>query len=153
MTAPFYQYNYNRLEKIDYPDMKDVYYGYGSPGAKDNGAGRVISIDNGDVQETRKYGRMGEVIESTRKIRITVPTLTDKTYTTKYQFDSMGRMHQMVYPDGEILQYTYDAGGMLKSAIGKTNGKEYVYVKEIKYDALGQRTRMELGNGDITTYE
>ena len=154
-----YTYNYNRLEKISYPQMNNVYYTYGAAGAASNGAGRIIAVDNGDVKETRKYGTLGEMTESTKIITATSPTIKQTSYTTKYTWDSMGRLHRLVYPDGEILDYTYDNGGLLKKAVG-TVGSGAIsraegtieYVKDIQYDAFGQRTTMTLGNGDVTTY-
>jgi len=58
----------------------------------------------------------------------------------------------MVYPDGEILSYAYDTGGQLKSVTGVKGTEEYNYVKSITYDAFGQRTKIALGNGDVSTY-
>ena len=72
---------------------------------------------------------------------------------TPNPFDSMGRMHTLVYPDGEVLTYTYDGGGMLKTATGYRDGETFTYVQHIYYDEFGSRTRMELGNGAVTTYE
>ena len=137
-----------------------VYYTYGAAGAANNGAGRIIAVDNGDVKETRKYGTLGEMTESTKIITSTSPTIKQTSYTTKYTWDSMGRLHRLVYPDGEILDYTYDNGGLLKKAVG-TVGSGAIsraegtieYVKEILYDEFGQRTKMTLGNGDVTSYE
>ena len=148
-----YTYTYNRLDKIQYPNMNSVYYTYGTSGASYNRAGRIATVDNGDVKEERYYGRMGEVVQSSKTIQITQPGVTTKTYVTRYTFDSMGRMHTLVYPDGEVLTYTYDGGGMLKTATGYRDGETFTYVQHIYYDEFGSRTRMELGNGAVTTYE
>jgi YD repeat-containing protein len=41
-----------------------------------------------------------------------------KTYTTSYLYDTFGRLQQLTYPDGEVLSYAYDSGGMVRAASG-----------------------------------
>ncbi len=62
-------------------------------------------------------------------------------------------MTQMTYPDGEVLAYGYDNGGLLREAYGTKRGNKYVYVKGLSYDEFGQRKRIEYGNGVTTTYD
>ena len=50
-----YQYRFNRLEGIDYPDSPDVAYVYGDPGAAFNRAGRVVTAD-------RRVGHRGALL-------------------------------------------------------------------------------------------
>ncbi|MEN8135138.1 MAG: SpvB/TcaC N-terminal domain-containing protein, partial [Thermodesulfobacteriota bacterium] len=102
-----YIYEYNRLATIDYPDMADVSYTYGDPGEAFNRAGRIVTIANGDINEERFYGKLGETVKSTKSIRSESPGHNWLTYTTEYSFDSFGRMRQLTYPDGEVLTYTY----------------------------------------------
>ena len=61
-------------------------------------------------------------------------------------------MLEMTYPDGEVLNYIYDTGGLLKQAYGTKRGNKYWYIKNLIYDEFGQRTRIEYGNGVYTTY-
>jgi YD repeat-containing protein len=81
------------------------------------------------------------------------PGFVWKKYVTQYEFDSVGRMKKLIYPDGEVLRYSYDAGGLLTKATGKLDGKSYDYLKDIEYDKFGQRRAVEYGNGVKTTYE
>ena len=60
-------------------------------------------------------------------------------------------MVMMKYPDGETLCYEYDSGGLLESVYGVTNSVKSVYVKNIDYDEFGSRTRIEYGNGAVST--
>ena len=147
-----YFYTYNRLERIDYPDMADVLYTYGAPGAGNNGAGRVIAVDNGVMKEKREYGRLGEVVKSVRTASITVPSKATKTFTTAYAYNNLGQMERMVYPDGEALSYGYDYGGQLMSASGTKGGVTEQYVKDIAYDEFGSRTSALYGNGAASEY-
>ena len=61
-------------------------------------------------------------------------------------------MREMTYPDGEVLKYTYDSGGLLYHAEGTKRANRYVYVGKLWYDEFGQRTRIEYGNGVYTRY-
>ena len=43
-------------------------------------------------------------------------------FQTQYEYDSFGRMRSIVYPDGEVGQYSYTTGGLLKNVFGTKNG-------------------------------
>jgi len=62
-------------------------------------------------------------------------------------------MKELVYPDGEVLKYTYDAGGLLQSATGFKDRVTYNYLNYLGYDHFGQRVYMELGNKTKTRYQ
>ncbi|MBI3184179.1 MAG: hypothetical protein HYZ28_18760 [Myxococcales bacterium] len=145
-----YEYNFNRLSKVDYPQSDDVQFTYGAPGAPENGAGRVVQVVDESGIETRGYGKLGEIIRTTRLVSV-LPG-KDVEYTSRFSFDSFGRMLSLVYPDGEVLSYQYDRGGLLKSADGDSFGTVTSYLKSLEYDEFGQRVEMELGNGSTTTY-
>ncbi len=61
-------------------------------------------------------------------------------------------MRQLTYPDGEILTYGYDNGGLLKEAYGTKRQNKYPYIKSLFYDEYGQRTAITYGNNVATTY-
>jgi YD repeat-containing protein len=44
--------------------------------------------------------------------------------TTRTTFDSLGRLLDLTYPDGERLEHTYDRGGNLASVTGAGAGLE-----------------------------
>ena len=58
----------------------------------------------------------------------------------------------MTYPDGEILTYTYDSGGLLNAARGVKSGYTYDYIKRLEYDQFEQRAFIEYGNNLRTRY-
>ncbi|GAA2604996.1 hypothetical protein GCM10010436_02740 [Paractinoplanes durhamensis] len=140
-----YAYDYNRLTGIDYPSDDDVGYYYGAPGAADNGAARVTKVVDAAGTVTRGYGPLGELTAETRTVTEGVSKAT--TYTTKYQYDTWNRVQRMTYPDGEVLTYHYDSGGLVDSAIGSST-----YLAKMEYDVFGQRTLMQTGNGVRTAY-
>jgi len=148
-----YKYDFNRLKRIDYPTDPDVIYTYGQPGDSYNTAGRIkkVEIATGSFVEEFGYGRIGETVMSKRTIKDAAGKVN--SYTTRYEYDNMGRMRSLVYPDGELLVYTYDEGGLLASAYGQSKGETYQYIKGILYDEFGQRTLAEYGNGTKTTYQ
>ena len=42
------------------------------------------------------------------------------TFVSTYEYDSWGRIQQMTYPDGEILDYVYNRAGQLENMKGET---------------------------------
>ena len=74
------------------------------------------------------------------------------TYTTRYEFDTFGRLMNLQYPSGEVLTHEYDRGGNLSKIIGKFQGADYEYLKTLTYDKFEQRVFMVLGNGIKTRY-
>ena len=73
----------------------------------------------------RRYGKLGETVKETK----TIPSIANgetksalETYTTHYTYDTFGRLQRMVYPDGEVLTYSYDSGGMVRAASGVKGG-------------------------------
>jgi RHS repeat-associated protein len=59
---------------------------------------------------------------------------------------------QMSYPDGEVLTYHYDSGGLVDAAAGVKSGVRSDYLKRLEYDKFEQRAYLELGNGIKTAY-
>ncbi|MET0491636.1 MAG: SpvB/TcaC N-terminal domain-containing protein [Actinoplanes sp.] len=142
-----YDYDFGRRTAVHYPNTPedDVTYTYGGPGAAGNAAGRVTKISDAAGTLTRAYGPLGEVAAETR-------TVLGTAYQTKYQFDTWNRVQTMTYPDGEVLTYHYDNGGMVDSARGVKGRNTYQYLSAADYDVFGQRTRLVTGNGVTTTY-
>jgi hypothetical protein len=77
----------------------------------------------------------------------------ERVAETAYRVDYLGRMEEIEYPDGEVVKYGYDYGGNVVSVRGEKQGKTFVYVEDIGYDAWGQRVWLKLGNGVETRYE
>ena len=78
----------------------------------------------------------------------TAPTKLEKTidnvaYTTQYAYDAMGWITRTLYPDGEEVDYAYDAAGNLSGVAG--------YVSFSDYNALGQPGQIVYQNGVNTT--
>src|SRR5262249_4193895 len=101
----------------------------------------------------RLYGPLGEIVQETRAIPIQGGQV--QTYTTKFQFDTWNRIHQITYPDqpnGEVVGYFYDSGGLVNRVHGNDDQLEVDYAARIDYDKFGQRLLIDTGNGTRTTY-
>lgn len=147
-----YLYTYNRLDRIDYPQSPDVVYTYGEPDAPLNRANRVATIADASGVEERSYGKLGEIVQTVKTTAALNGASPKGPYTTRFQFDSFGRLLSLVYPDGETLTYGYDAGGNVKSATGVLAGVRFDYLRHLGYDEFGAHARMLLGNGVETRY-
>ncbi len=195
----------------------DVVNVYGEPGAADGGAGRLVSRSDASGTVSYLYGKLGETVGVSRTITRWSGSPVSSTMRTEW--DYLGRLQEVRYPDGEVLLYGYDEGGQIASATGFHDGYTEVggldhwssehwwwsqdrgqhwnrgrgwgwysslrsrdwnswwqahpshgsesphhhrrhptlftlteYVKDIGYDAFGQRVALDLGNGVSTSY-
>ena len=71
----------------------------------------------------------------------------------KYEYDSWNRIQRMTYPDGEVVSYGYNKGGMLKSVSGGKNGVAYRYIDSIHYTEFELKDTVWYGNGARATYD
>ena len=70
----------------------------------------------------------------------------------QYQYDSYNRIQRMTYPDGEVVSYGYNRGGMLESVLGNKNGVSSDYIKEIRYNKYELKDSVSYGNGTSVRY-
>lgn len=147
-----YGYDFGRLTSVTYPAFtgNNMTYAYGGPGAGDNRAGRITRITDESGVVERFYGKLGETVREQRLVA--TDTGPAETYTTQYTFDTFGRMQSMVYPDGEVLTYAYDSGGLLRAANGVKDGRSYTYVSRLEYDKFEERAFLDFGNGTQNSF-
>jgi len=151
-----YDYDYSRLIAITHPLYPDenVTYTYGSDSDRAlNQAGRVKTVKHQSGTETREYGSLGEVVKETLVLTAAANGgSTTPSYTTQYDFDSFGRLHKLMLPDGEIITNRYDSGGNLNEIDGTLNGRPYQYLQRLDYDRFESRVFLKVGNGVETKY-
>ena len=149
-----YNYNFNRLTGITYTDgTPDVTYTYGTPGGPGNGAGRIISVTDGARMQQRVYGKQGEVTQETTTMlvhNLVNSTQARLTWTTSFTFDTLGRTKNMTYPDGEVVTYGYDSGGLISSVNGVKSGISYPYLQRQEYDEFSA-SRFTLDGNQVAT--
>ena len=152
-----YEYDaFNRLLRVDYPgEMTDTVYVYGKSADRNNLAGRLAARTDASGTVSYMYGKLGEISQETRTISSHIDGFKkDRTATMEYKSDYLGRMQEIVYPDGERVEYAYDYGGNVCGVSGTTKEEnDFSYVKDIGYDEYGQRNFIEYGNGVKTEYE
>ncbi len=115
-----YYYSYNRLDSIVYPTNRqnNVRYTYGDSTATHNQRGRIALMEDASGYQTFFYGRMGEVTENNRTF--VLPNESQPySFKMKYAYDSWNRIQNITYPDGEIVYYQYNTGGMLRQVYGR----------------------------------
>ncbi|MBE8723365.1 SpvB/TcaC N-terminal domain-containing protein [Flavobacterium hungaricum] len=147
-----YVYNYNRLESIKYPKnpQNNVQYNYGKADGTAARRGRLWFVQDASGGQEFFYGKLGEVEKEIRTLRIT-PTDV-QTYISQYEYDTWNRIQKMTYPDGEVVEYTYNRAGNLQSMQGKKESHTYDYIKQLSYDEFEQRKYLKYGNDTETNY-
>ena len=81
-----------------------------------------------------------------------IPNQGVANYVTQWEYDSWNRLKNMTYPDGEVVNYSYNQGGLLNKVTGTKSGTTTVYVDDIRYDKFEQRTLLKYDNGTQTDY-
>ena len=117
--------------------------------------GRIVQVTDASGSEVRAYDRLGQMVEETKTVASHTQGNCDncpEVWTTHYLYDTWGRLQQMTYPDGEVLTYAYDSGGLPRAATGVKLGVTTPYVQRFEYDEFGQHAFLRVGNGAETTY-
>ncbi len=151
-----YKYHFNQLREIIYPryPANNVHYQYGSLNVANlaiNAVGRVVYQEDASGWQKFSYGKLGEVTKNMRTFALPCDE-TPYTFVMEYEYDSWNRIQKMTYPDGEVVSYQYDKGGMLKSVTGTKNGVSYKYIDSIKYNKFELKDAVYYGNGTHAHY-
>src|SRR5699024_4413806 len=154
-----YQYEYDRLKKITYPDHPEnnVTYTYGdlsdAYAAERNQVGRPMTQDDATGVQYFTYDRLGNLTLAVRAIA--VAGRTSYWFKTKWDYDAWGRIEKITYPDEEEVTYHYDPAGQVNGISNHIPGINTTQdlVEDITYDEHGQRSRMIYGNGTSISYE
>ena len=82
------------------------------------------------------------------------PPLTGELFTVSSTFDALSRPVRLVSPDGSVIRPVYDDAGKLDQVSANLRGAATAtpFVTNIDYNAKGQRTLIEYGNGAGTRY-
>ena len=77
----------------------------------------------------------------------------DYTFTTNTEYDALNRPVKQIAPDGSITIPTFNPAGLLEKVDLKQGTQTKPFVKNIDYDAKGQRTQIVYGNDVSTLYD
>ena len=143
-----YTYCFNKLTDISYPrtPFNNVHYRY-------DVAGRIAYYEDGTGSTRLYYDRMGNVRLTHR--RVVVPTENYVyTFRTQYKYDSFGRIRNIMYPDGDGVNYRYYNSGELRDVFRSPQlGPTMPVVSDLQYDEQGHNIHREYGNGVRTYYQ
>jgi RHS repeat-associated protein len=107
---------------------------------KSNCIGRLSKVIDQNSATEFFYDNLGREIGSTK-------TIDADSYTVERTYDALGRLISLKYPDGEIVNYTYNRAGGIEKVIGNKT-----YVSNINYTASGQVNLISYGNNTHTDY-
>jgi len=150
--AIIFKYDHERLVEIVYPRnvQNRVNYTYGEHGAPYNRAGRVVLMQDASGGQEFFYSPLGQVIKTIRTIQLGESDM--RTWIWSASYDTWNRVHNMIYPDGETVAYSYDQAGNLQRITGEKLGRSYEYISRIGYDKFEKKVYQQSGNGTVEHY-
>src|SRR6266545_3544432 len=159
-----YQYETNRLKTIVYPTSFPVNYTYGDRtkigDANGNKAGHVILETSEAGSKDFEYDRLGNVVKQHWHLNSLRDASITYDETVSYNFDSFGRLLKVFMPNPgkEVVSYGYDRGGNVTSVVGVNAVPQTdepntpMYMLQVGYSELEQRTKLVYGNGIVESY-
>jgi RHS repeat-associated protein len=126
--------------------------------------GQVVQhCDQAGVVTSEAYDFKGNLLTSQRQLVMeykstlnwsTVPALDPQVFTSHMTYDALNRPISVTSPDGSIYRPRFNEANLLERVDVHLRGAttSAPFVTNIDYDAKGQRTRIEYGNGVRTTY-
>lgn len=83
------------------------------------------------------------------------PLLETDTFTSRTTYDALNRPVTLQSPDNSVIRPYFNEANLLERIEANLQGAATVtaFVNDIDYDAKGQRTLIEYGNGVRTTYD
>jgi RHS repeat-associated protein len=155
-------------------------YGEAHPNADTlNLRGKLFQhYDGAGLVTNERYDFKGNLLNSARQVAVEykqqvdwapLATLTDaqaiatppsallesETFTTSTEYDALNRPIRITTPDNSQITPTYNEANLLERVDANLRGatQSTSFVTGISYDAKGQRTQIDYGNGATTKYE
>lgn len=140
-------FNYDTLGRLTskvIAGKRTIYYGYDDP-AQSNGLGRMTSASVVPVGQTNPTSVDTFGYTPDGRISSHVMTIGGTTYQVSSSYDPQGRLQSFTYPDGSVLDRTYDPQGLLsKLSIGGTE-----YARYENHTASGHPGKVTFANGTV----
>ncbi|MEP6743067.1 MAG: toxin TcdB middle/C-terminal domain-containing protein [bacterium] len=132
--------------------------------------GRVVEVsDQGGTVTSDRYDFKGNPLRSERRFALEYKSTLDWsaavpleaiTYTNFTRYDALNRAAELIAPDNSIILPTYNEANLLERVEVNLRGEQQngaplwtSFITDIDYDAKGERTLIDFGNGVRTTYE
>jgi RHS repeat-associated protein len=139
-TISFSYDKLNRLIQKLYPDSKKVNYYYDEAGyGYANGKLTRVTYLNGAASYT--YDNRG-------RQKILTQTITGLTRTKQLDYNGLDQVITAIYPDGEVVNYSYDNGDNLVKLSGAVT-----YLNSLEYFATDKISNMIYGSGARIDYD
>ncbi len=152
-SAIQYFYEYDRLQRIEYPfnPQNLVIYHWGDSTSLHHRNGRVYLVEDASGAREFWYNAAGQVTKELRTL--IVNDLQQPSFVSEYSYDTWGRLKEIGYPDGEKVTYQFNRSGKIQSLSGRKGEQQFSYLSSCTYDKYGDRVKMTYGNRTINTYE
>ena len=121
----------NRVTRIVYHDGKAVNYTYDQG---NNGKGRLSQVADENGSISYSYDGRGRVLSEVRVMNVGA---TPITASTRYQYDSVGRLANQTYPNGRKLSYTYDTMSRIVQIDTSKDGISSTVLSQVNYRPFG----------------
>ena len=129
-----------------------------------NQRGKVVTLrDQAGVVTTEDYDFKGNLLLSVRQLtknyKTTIdwganPELESETFAGSTTYDALNRPISATSPDGSVYRPMFNEANLLEKVEVNLRGAQAAtsFVRNIDYDAKGQRTLIDYGNGVSTSY-
>ncbi len=138
---------------------------YGEPqGDALNHRGRIFQqFDGAGLQTSTAYDFKGNLLGSSRQLAADYHAAPDwsgavamepDVYPRTTQYDALNRVRRLGEPDGSQVALTYNQANLLEAVRARAGaaGPLADFISDLDYNARGQKTRVEYGNGAQSTY-
>ena len=151
ITASYGYDALNRLTGISYADAsQNVTYQYDTtpaacPAGEQSHKGRLAAITDPSGSTAYCWNRFGQLV---RKMQ----TTAGSSFSVRYAYNPAGQLQQLIYPDGAVVDYQYNAQGQV-TQVGATpaGGTRRLVATSISYAPFGPVTGWTDGNGRVIT--
>lgn len=141
VTASYNYDSLNRVTAIDYPGTEeDIALTFDSYTGCTNGTGKPCKVTDQSGTTEYAYDGHGTISQITR-------TELGVTYVIKYTYDAANHILSITYPDGRVVNYTWDVIGRIATMSMTKDGVTTVLASNITYRADGLIRSLTYGNG------
>lgn len=134
-------------------------------GSANNHRGKVYQVfDGAGVVTSKAFDFKGNLLQGSRQLLQNYkervdwsqnPTLEPQIFASNTVYDGLNRPITLTTPDNSAIRPTYNEANLLNAVDVNLQGATTAtpFIKNIEYDAKGQRQLIRYGNDAVTTYE
>ena len=100
------------------------------------------------AENISRHRKLGELTENIRTFALPNEP-RPYTFKMKFRYDSWNRIQRMTYPDGEVVRYGYNRGGMLRKVQGAVTRRHHDQTAPVQIQSLHQPDGVQWNPGDI----